>query len=236
MVRNLGGPFRGYSSEDSHGGEMEGARIRVVAVDDHPVMLLGIQEAARASGAPLEFVETAASVAALGCGRGEADVALLDLRLNDGTRPRDNVTALLDRGLAVLVYTDGAHLTWMSDAVMAGALGIVLKHQPAEQLVAAVRTVHAGEPFLSVELAEVLHKSATLRPQLTAREIEVLTLLFQGLLTKQVARRLDLRESTVKEHLKRIRSKYAELGRSASTRVELIQRAVEDGFVERGDQ
>ena len=236
MVRKVASPRPRYPSVNSRGGEMEGQKIRVVAVDDHPVMLLGIQEAARASGAPLVFVETAASVAELRSGGSEADVALLDLRLHDGTRPRDNVTALLDRGLAVLVYTDGAQLTWMSDAVMAGALGIVLKHQPVEHLVAAVRTVHAGEPFLSVELAEVLHKSATLRPQLTAREIEVLTLLFQGLLTKQVARRLDLQESTVKEHLKRIRSKYAELGRSASTRVELIQRAVEDGFVERGDR
>lgn len=206
--------------------------VRVVAVDDHPVMLLGIKQAARQTGAPLTFVETAASVAELRAGPGDADVALLDLRLNDGSRPRDNVEALLGRGLTVLVYTDGGQLSWMDDAVRAGALGIVLKHQPVEHLVEAVTTVHTGEPFLSVELAEVLHQSASLRPQLTDREVEVLELLYSGMLTKQVARRLNLQESTVKEHLKRIRSKYAALGRSVSTRVELMQRALEDGYVD----
>lgn len=212
---------------------MAPAEIRVVAIDDHPVMLLGMKEAARESGAALAFVETARSVAELRSDAQDADVALLDLRLDDGSRPKDNVEALIARGFTVLVYTDGAHLTWMSDAIMAGALGIVLKSQPVGCLVEAVSTVHAGEPFLSVELAEVLHTSASLRPQLTQREIQVLTLLFHGLVTKQVARRLDLQESTVKEHLKRIRNKYAALGRSVTTRVELVQRAVEDGYVER---
>jgi DNA-binding NarL/FixJ family response regulator len=80
-----------------------------------------------------------------------------------------------------------------------------------------------------------LHSSVSLRPQLTEREVQVLNLLYQGLVTKQVARKLDLRESTVKEHLKRIRGKYTALGRPVSTRVELIQRAVEDGYVEQGD-
>lgn len=211
---------------------MAPAEIRVVAIDDHPVMLLGMKEAARESGAALAFVETARSVAELRSDAQDADVALLDLRLDDGSRPKDNVEALIARGLTVLVYTDGAHLSWMSDAIMAGALGIVLKSQPVGRLVEAVSTVHAGEPFLSVELAEVLHTSASLRPQLTQREIQVLTLLFHGLVTKQVARRLDLQESTVKEHLKRIRNKYAALGRSVTTRVELVQRAVEDGYVE----
>jgi two-component system nitrate/nitrite response regulator NarL len=214
---------------------MTAQQIRVAAVDDHPVMLLGMQEAARSSGAPLVFVETAPSVSELRAGSEEADVVLLDLRLNDGSRPRHNVEALIARGLTVLVYTDGAHLAWMSDAVMAGALGIVLKHQPVEHLIEAVATVHAGEPFLSLELAEVLHASSSLRPHLTEREVQVLSLLFRGMVTKQVARKLDLQESTVKEHLKRIRSKYAALGRSVSTRVELIQRAVEDGYVDRDD-
>ncbi len=205
--------------------------IRVVAVDDHPVMLVGVQEAARESAAPVRFVETAATVGQLTVAPGDADVALLDLRLADGSRPRDNVEALRHLGLKVLVYTDGGQVTWMSDAVMAGALGVVLKHEPVDKLVEALLTVHAGDTFLSFELAAVLHSSESLRPQLTDREVQVLTLLFQGLVTKQVARRLDLRESTVKEHLKRIRSKYATLGRSTSTRVELIQRAVEDGYV-----
>ena len=52
------------------------------------------------------------------------------------------------------------------------------------------------------------------------------------MVSKQVARQLDLAESTIKEHLKRIRGKYAALGRPVKTRIELLQRAVEDGYVD----
>ena len=135
------------------------------------------------------------------------------LRLLDGSTLTDNVTALRAGGAQVLVQTDGHHVALMSEAVSAGARGIVFKHQPVEQFLTAVTAVGSGESYLSVELASLLHTSRTTRPQLTAREVEVLTLLYAGMVSKQVARQLDLAESTIKEHLKRIRGKYAALGR-----------------------
>ena len=210
---------------------MDTGELRVAAVDDHPVMLLGIHEASRRIAQKVHVVATARSVADLGLQHGEADVGVLDLRLSDGSRPKDNVSRLLDLGMRCLVFTDQANLPLMSEAVTAGAQGIVLKHQPARQLVEAIHAVGAGSSFLPVELAEMLARSTSSRPHLTDREIEVLSLLAEGLVTKQVARKLELQESTVKEHLKRIRGKYAALGRPVSTRVELIQRAMEDGYV-----
>lgn len=212
---------------------MRSGDIRVVAIDDHPVMLLGIEKAARDAGAPVTLVESAGSVSELTTGPGSADVALLDLRLRDGSRPAENVAALQRNGIRVLVYTAGSVTPLITEALRAGARGVVLKHQPVNHLVDAITAVHAGDPFLPPELAPLVEESAAVRPRLTDREIEVLKLLFEGLVTKQVARRLGLAESTVKEHLKRIRSKYAALGRSARTRVELVQRAVEDGYLER---
>ena len=206
--------------------------IRVVAIDDHPIVVRGIRHSVLDAEGDLEFVGVLESVAD-GSQVPDADVALLDLRLRDGSRPSDNVSALIGRGIQVLVFTAGGDIPQMSDAVMAGALGIVLKHQPEDHLLEAIHTVAEGNTFLSQELAEVLHQSAALRPHLSDREIEVLDALNRGLVTKQAARRLEVSESTIKEHLKRIRKKYTQLGRSVNTRVELIQRATEDGFIRR---
>ena len=206
--------------------------IRVVAIDDHPIVVRGIRHSVLDAEGDLEFVGVVESVSDAAT-LPEADVALLDLRLRDGSRPRDNVTALIERGIQVLVFTAGGDIPQMSDAVMAGALGIVLKHQPEDHLLEAIHTVAEGNTFLSQELTEVLHQSTALRPHLSDREIEVLDALNRGLVTKQAARRLEVSESTIKEHLKRIRKKYTQLGRSVNTRVELIQRATEDGFIRR---
>lgn len=206
--------------------------IRVVAVDEHPLTLLGIERATQHARRPLRLVGAAHTVADLDPTCHGAHVAVLGLRLLDGSTLTDNVTALRAGGAQVLVQTDGHHVALMSEAVSAGARGIVFKHQPVEQFLTAVTAVGSGESYLSVELAALLHTSRTTRPQLTAREIEVLTLLYAGMVSKQVARQLDLAESTIKEHLKRIRGKYAALGRPVKTRIELLQRAVEDGYVD----
>jgi DNA-binding NarL/FixJ family response regulator len=221
---------------------MASHEIRVVAVDEHPLTLLGIERATRDAPRPLRLVGAAHSVAEpetrlmspehVNGRRGRADVAVLGLRLLDGSSPTDNVRRLRSLCAHVLVQSDGHHVALMSEAVGAGARGIVFKHQPIEHFLTAVTAVGSGESYLSVELASLLHTSRVTRPQLTTREIEVLTLLYSGMVSKQVARKLDLAESTVKEHLKRIRSKYAALGRPTKTRIELLQRAVEDGYVE----
>ncbi len=215
---------------------MRETELRVVAVDEHPLTLLGIEHAtmlaSRHGSRPMRLVAAAPTVADLDPDRHGAHVAVLGLRLLDGSSLADNVVALRASGAEVLVQSDGQHVALMAEAVGAGARGIVFKHQPAEHFIAAVSAVGSGDSYLSVELATLLHTSRTTRPTLTAREIEVLTLLYQGLVSKQVARQLELAESTVKEHLKRIRSKYAALGRPVKTRIELLQRAVEDGYVD----
>lgn len=212
------------------------AGIRVAAVDDHPVMLRGLQAAATALSGRVSFVATAGTVGELladlrraGC---PADVVLLDLQLRDGSRPRDNVRLLREAGTRVLVYTEGDRRTWVADALRAGALGVVLKSQEVGELLGAIELVHAGQPVLSAEMAAVLQRDAALRPQLAPREQETLRHVAEGLADKQIATVMGIAEDTVKEYLKRIRAKYADLGRPAGSRVELHRRAVEDGYVE----
>ncbi|WP_162308091.1 response regulator transcription factor [Segeticoccus rhizosphaerae] len=69
------------------------------------------------------------------------------------------------------------------------------------------------------------------RPALSTRERDVLCLYVSGLPSKSVARRLGIKEGSVKEYLKRVRRKYALLSRSAGTKLELYHRACEDGLV-----
>lgn len=205
--------------------------IRVAAVDDHPVVLRGLQAAAKSSGGEFEFVGTAGTVSELLLGDPcAADVVLLDLHLRDSSRPGDNVRALREGGYLVLVYTEGSQPAWVADAMRAGAQGVVTKAEPEHELLAAIRCVHSGGTVLSAEMAHLLHLDARLRPQLAPREAEALRLVARGLADKQVARLMGISEETVKEYLKRVRQKYAAQGRPAGSRVELSRRAVEDGF------
>jgi DNA-binding NarL/FixJ family response regulator len=111
-------------------------------------------------------------------------------------------------------------------------MGVVSKSEPLQAVVHAVRTVAAGEPFLSSEEAAAIDgRRASLRPQLSTRELQALTLFAGGMPIKSVARRMDVSQDTVKAYLVRARKKYFDLNRPAGTKLELYKRAVEDGFL-----
>lgn len=207
---------------------------RFGAVDDHAVMLSGIDAVARRHPDRVRFVGTARTVDEhLGLDLPAPDVVLLDLRLGDHSRPRDNVRRLLAAGRRVLVFTEGDRHSMVADAIEAGAQGVVLKSRAEEEdLVRAIEDVAAGELVLSGEVAAVIERDTDLRPRLAPRERETLRLLAQGLGDRQIAVMMDIGEATVKEHLKRIRGKYLERGRPARSRVDLHHRAVEDGHVD----
>ena len=203
--------------------------IRVAALEDHPLLLLGLRGALAAAENRIDLVGSATTASELRGLFPPPDVVLLSAHLRNDTRPADNVRSILELGCRVVVYGEPAHAGALAEAVAAGALGAVLETQPPAQLVEAITSVHAGLVWLDSEIAEVITPR---RPRLAPRELEVLRLVAHGLATKQVATRLGLKEETVKEYLKRIRTKYAELGRAAGTRVHLLQLAREDGLLD----
>ncbi len=211
------------------GGE-DDAPIRVAAVDDHPAMLRGIGAVLGDDTTRVTLVATASSVAEFAAAGEACDVVLLDLLLRDGSRPSSNVRRLRELGLEVVVYTEGRQHAWLTDAVRAGARAVVLKYQPVGELLAAVEAAAAGEMFLSAETAAALQGDKALRPALPPREAEALSLVAQGLTDQQVASAMDVSLNTAKEYLKRIRHKYAKVGRPAGSRVELARWAAQDGF------
>lgn len=194
--------------------------VRVVVVDDHPVVRAGLTLLLRA-GAGIDVVGEAASAeeAVVVAGRRQPHVVLMDLQLGDGV---DGVGATrrllaLDPAPRVVILT-----TYESDAdilasVEAGASGYLLKDAAPAQLVEAVHAAAAGGTVLAPVVARRLRareRSAT--PVLSPRELDVLRLVAQGRPNKAVAAELFLSEATVKSHLVRAFGKLGVDSRTAA--------------------
>ncbi len=169
------------------------------------------------------------------CSRGGCplDVVLLDLRLDDGTTPRENVNALSAAGVATVVYTSGEHTALLRSAARAGALGVVLKSADESVIIDAIRAAAEGRAVLTTEWAAAIDGDP---PELAAVDLspqlqKVLALYASGETSARVGAALGVSAETVNEYLKRIRQKYADAGRPTRTKVDLFKRAVEDGWL-----
>ncbi|GGK41893.1 DNA-binding response regulator [Nocardia camponoti] len=207
---------------------------RVGLVEDHESVAIGLA-AMLGPEADLDLVATADSVAGL-LAHPEAsnglDLVVLDLRLPDGSTPGDNVTALRERGIEVLVFTGADNAFLVRSAAKAGVLGVLRKSEGVATVVDAVRKAASGEQVVTTDWAAAIDGD----PQLSAvglspRQEEVLMLYASGEKASRVARLTGLSEQTVNDYLGRIRQKYADAGRPAPTKTDLYKRAVEDGWL-----
>lgn len=207
--------------------------IRVLLVDDHPIVREGLLSALGDEG-DLQIVGAAGSAEeALSLAeRLLPDVVLLDLEL-PGMGGIDAIPLLLGTLPApkVVVFTAYATDDRVLGAIRAGARGYLLKGAPAHEIARAVRTVNQGgshlEPAIAARLvAELRGPPGGAGAQLTAREHEVLRLLGQGMSNKRIARLLSISERTVKFH---VSSLLRKLG--ASNRTQALSLAVQRGLV-----
>ncbi len=207
----------------------DGRVMRVGYVEDHTLTVEGLEKIV--GDAPdLQWVGSASTVESLLCRYANLDVVVLDLWLGDGTTPQLNVEKLNAAGISVLIYTSGEHPDLLRSAARADVLGTLRKAAPADVVLDAIRSVARGEEALAGDWAAALDADPDLPlARLSAREQQVLTLIASGQDDNGVARRLDIQPETVKVYVKRIRLKYAEIGRAAPSRVDLAVRAVEDG-------
>lgn len=206
------------------------APLVIALIDDHPPILRAVIDELTAT-LGVHRTLTARHVDEILGTPGPYDVVVLDLQLADGTDPADNVRRMVDRGWPVLLYTQETSARVVARCFKAGASGIVGKNQELDDLVDAVRVIAEGQPYLSGDWAAALASEAASIPSLAPRESEALRLYASGLPMKSVARRMSISPETVKDYLMRIRRRYQEVGRPASTKTELYLRAVEDGLV-----
>ncbi len=181
--------------------------IRVVIVDDHPIVragLVGLVDAAD----DLEVVGTGATgVEAVSLARAlTPDVVLMDLRMPDldGDAATAQILAAVPSTRVVILTTYESDDAILS-AIGAGASGYLLKAAPEAELLAGIRAVAAGEVALAPSVSRVLVRQATVKPEpsvvLTPRELDVLRLVAEGLSNREIGVRLHLGEATVKTHL-----------------------------------
>lgn len=207
---------------------------RVAAVDDHELVRHGL---ARVLGAApdVEPVALCPSVADLLAGPGAAaDVVLLDLVLPGERDVADNVARLRATGAQVVIVTSDHRPALARRALRAGALALVLKDDPAEELLAAIRAARAGEHHVSGDLAHAIVADERAGIALTVREHQALTQVARGMTHRQVARHMGISAATVPEYLKRVAARYAAVGVHGSPG-ELAVHAVLDGHVELRD-
>lgn len=200
--------------------------IRVVLVDDHPVVRAGLRALIDGQD-DLAVVGEAGDLA--GAQRVVAaerpHVVLMDLSLGDGPGGAEataRITALAEppRVLVLTTYDTEADIL---RALEAGAKGYLLKDAPPEELWAGIRATARGETVLAPSVAAMLaRRAASPGPVITEREVEVLELLASGLGNKEMARDLYVSEATVKSHLSHI---YMKLG--VDTRSGAVAAAIE---------
>jgi len=209
-------------------------RIRVAIVDDHPVVLTGVR-AWLQQESPSIVVECAVPTWSelLFHPAFPVDVVLLDLDLNDGVPAAVKIATLRSAGVAVVVVSAFGEARNVSECLAAGALAFVPKTECAEHLLDAVTRAAQGQPHLVPAAAAALvpDGAAGTAPALSPQERRALILYASGLPMKSVARRLGITFETAKCYVDRVREKYEKAGRDARTKIELRQRAVEDGFI-----
>ena len=210
--------------------------IRIMMVDDHPVVRAGLR-------ALLEADEGIEVVAEVGSGTeglrvldelavspdGAPDLVLMDLNLGDGIGGIETTRTLRQRhpSVQVLAVTTFDAEADIVGALEAGATGYVLKDSPTQALIDAAREAAAGRSVLSPEVQQRLvrrmtHPATALSP----REAEILAALATGATNREVAKALFISESTVKTHLVHLYGKLGVDSRTAAIRVARERRLI----------
>ena len=183
--------------------------IRVVVVDDHMMVRAGLaQLLSTVADIELAGVATDGNEALEVIFRERPDVVLMDLSMPnlDGVEATGLISAKFPE-CKVLVLTSFSDQRRITEAFAAGANGYLLKHTEPDQIVAAIRAIHGGDSPLDPKAARVMlnaRRVHTVADDLSARQLEVLGYVRDGLPNKLIAERLGITERTVKAHLTRI--------------------------------
>jgi DNA-binding NarL/FixJ family response regulator len=202
-------------------------KIRILIVDDHPVVRVGLRTMIDAEPDMQVVAEAGDGTAAIAAfAAHQPDITLMDLRMPGGPSGPETIAQIraTTPQAAIIVIT-----TYDADgdvyrAVQAGARGYLLKGTFGEGMLEAIRHVHAGGRLFAREVA-ARATDGPRTPALTSREVGVLELVAKGLSNKEIGATLFVSEDTIKTHLKHVFSKLG-VGDRTEAALLAIQRGI----------
>ena len=215
------------------GAEARRRRIRVALVDDHRLLVEGL--AARLS-VPRAHIEVVAAVTdwghLLAHPEFPVDVVVVEFGLEDDVPFETKVQQLADIGVSAIALARNRDAATVHAALTAGALTLVPKSEPAEQLVAAVHAAADGRAHHSPAVQDALDAWANRAdPNLGRQELAALQLYAQGRSVHEVALQMATTDQTAKSYIKRGRRKYRVAGVDLGTKVLLRRHAIREGWI-----
>ena len=201
-------------------------QLRILVAEDHLVARVGVSAIVNMQPDMTVVAEAANGQQALELYRQhQPDVALLDIRMPgmSGVEAAAAIRAEFPRARMIALTTYGGDED-IRRALAAGVQAYLTKDVLHDELLNAIRAVAAGQTYLPAAVAAVAAQSP--RPDLSAREMQVLELIVQGLANKQIAYALDIAEHTVKNHVKNILSKLG-----AQDRTQAATAAIQRGII-----
>jgi len=203
-------------------------QIRILIVDDHPAIRKGLI-ATLEPEPDMEIVGSAATSqqAVANWERTRPDITLMDLALEGGGGGVEAIKQIRQKSPSAKIIVFSALMADedVYQALKSGAVTFLTKETPDEELVQTIREVNAGGRPIPPEIARKLADRLT-QPQLTGREIEVVTLVAKGLRNKEIGASLCITEDTVQNHVKHI---LAKLGVNDRARAAVV--AIQRGLI-----